>query len=52
MSQRGRVERLAGVLFTCCKISQEVSAIVQAFVVIGTLPLKVSTPSQRTTSFA
>ena len=46
----GRCHSVAGFLFTCCKISHAVSAVVQAFVVIGALSLKVATCSQRTNS--
>lgn len=54
VSQRGRVERLAGFLFTCCKISQEVSTIVPVFAVniLHILSLNVATCSQRTNNLA
>lgn len=50
--QPGRAECLAGFLFPCCKISQGISIVVQAAIVVGTLSLKVAACGQRTNSFA
>lgn len=50
LSQHARVELLAAFSFTCCKMNQVFSAVVEAFVVIGTLLLKAATCSQRSSS--